>query len=156
MRKIVAKSAPKPVSPNAVYVAWVYSAVIVVMVFLQLFAFEKFIPLLDQYDLWGGMDTATIAAALIVTVEVLALPFLLRMTLSPLMRWLSLVCSLAIAGAWLKLSLLALWTDNIVQNSGMFGSKLAFPAGWPAVLLSLILLFFAVYCVWGLWPLRKK
>ena len=156
MRKIIATTALKPRVASVRYVAWLYAAIIAVMAVGQLFAFEDFIPLIGSYALLGGQDVDTVVATLIVFVEVFSLPFLLGMTLSPLMRWFSLVCGLAVAGAWVKLSLLAVWTNTTLENSGLLGSKVDIPTGWSAVAISFGLLALSIVCIWGLWPLARK
>ena len=156
MKNVVALPAPKPRYKYAKYFAMIYAFIITVMVALQLFAFEDFIPIINDYVLPSGLTTPAFVAAVIVAVEVFALPFLLRMSLSPLMRWFSLVCSVAVASAWVKLSLWALWNNNLLENSGMLGSKIAIPAGWLAVVLSFGLLVLACVCVWGMWPHVRK
>lgn len=156
MRKVVAVHAPKPRSDAIKYFAWAYAAIITVMAVLQLFAFEDFLPLLSAYVLPGGDGMAMVAASLIAIVEVFALPFLLRMTLSPLMRWFSLVCSLAVAGAWLKLSVFAILTNVSLENSGLLGSKIEVATGLPMMAVAVGLLTLALVCVWGMWPLANK
>lgn len=152
MKKVVATEAPQPRSELAKRLAWVYVAILVVMAVGQLYAFEDFAPLIADYELplGGGV------AAVIVVLEVFALPFLLRMRLSPLMRLVSLGCSLAAAAVWVKLSLWAILTDHMLANSGLLGTKVAIPAGQVSLLLSSVLLLLAAYCALGLWPIKRK
>jgi hypothetical protein len=156
MKKITAVEASKPRSESAKIAGWVYTAILVVMALGQLYAFEKFIPLVAEYGLPGGESTATLYASLIVILEVLALPYLLRMRVSPLFRWMSLVCSVAIAGVWIKLALWAHYTDAVVENSGLLGTKVNVPVGAVSLLASVGLLALALYCAWGLWPVRTR
>ena len=125
MNKVIAKPAPKPRSVTARNIAWIYAGIVTVLVVAQLFAFEVFIPIMDGHGLPGGHGTASLVACLIVFAEVFALPFLLRMRLSPLMRWFSLVCSVLVPLGWLKLAVFALMTDHMVANGGMLGEKVA-------------------------------
>lgn len=155
MDKVVALPAPKPRSVAARNTAWVYAAVLTVMAVSQLFAFEKFIPLLEKYGLVGGDSTATLLASIIVILEVMALPFLLRMHLSPLMRWVSLSCSVIVPVVWVKLSLLSILTNTVQSNGGILGSKLTIGVV-PQLFLGLVLLSVAVYVAYGLWPKVKK
>lgn len=149
-----ALAAPKPKSETVKKVAWVYAAILVVMALGQLFAFEKFIPLLQEYHLVGGNGTATLAAALIAILEVFSLPFLLRMPLSPLMRWCSLVCSVLVPIAWLGLSIVA-FIHGGLDNGGIVGTKVHVSATLQ-LLLSVILGALAAWSVWGLMPSRKN
>ena len=52
-----ATQAPAPQVYKAKIGAWVYTAVLTVMVVAQLYAFEKFLPLIADYDLPGGNGT---------------------------------------------------------------------------------------------------
>ena len=157
MKTVYAVAAGKPRSEITKNVALGYAVILVVMVILQLFSFEKFIPLMQDYRLPGGHGTATLVACVIVFCEVFALPFLLRMRVSPLMRWFSLACGIIVPLLWTWLAVTVLMAENTLTNSGMLGTKLAVPAGAAQLILSLILFALAAYSTWGLWPtLRKK
>lgn len=156
MKKIVAIPADQPRSTAYRNIAWIYAAVLTIMAVGQLFSFEKFIPLMTDYALPGGHGTGMLIAGLAVVAEVFALPFLLRMPLSPLMRWFSLVCSLLIAGLWLGLAITALTYSSTIHNSGMLGLKVVVPAGVASLILSLIIGVLAIYSAVGLWPGSKK
>lgn len=149
-------TAPKPRTESAKIAAWIYAAVLVVMAVGQLFSFEKFIPLIEDYWLPGGHGTATLVAGLIAVCEVVALPFLLRMPLSPLMRWLSLACGIVVAITWTVLGIVAVASDGSMANSGILGTKVAVPFGWAQLVWALMLAVLAAWSVWGLWPTRKK
>ncbi len=138
-------------------VAWVYVALLVIMIVGQLVAFEGFLPLISA-DYFAGQPygEAALIGGLIVLTEVFAIPYLLRMTLSPLMRWFSLICSLFASAIWAKLVLLSVLGKEYVFNYGLFGSKVPLHSSAVAVVFSLILLVLAVISAWGLWPIRKK
>lgn len=143
-------SAPK--TENVRIVALVYAGFLVLMAVGQLYGFEKFIPLLQSFWLPGGAVLATLLAGLIVTLEVFALPFLLRMQLSPLMRWVSMYAGISVACIWIFLSVWANVTDNVLDNIGLLGVKVSLPVGWWAVLLTMALFVLAVWSAWGMWP----
>lgn len=151
-----ALKASQPRNSTAVKVALVYATILVMMVVGQLFSFEKFLPLMQDYWLPGGKGTATLVACVIVFCEVFALPFLLRMALSPLMRWFSLVCAIVVPTIWLALAIVVLTTENAIMNSGMLGTKVVVPAGIAQLLLSLVLVALAAYSAWGLWPTQAS
>ena len=146
--------AQNPKSQSAKVIAWVYAAVLTVMVLAQLFAFEKLVPLFQGMAFPGGAGTGSLLICLIVFYEVFSVPFLLRMPLSPLMRWVSMVFSLLVPLMWLGV---ALWTmnDSVVANAGILGTKVAITPG-PQVVVALILLALAVLSARGLWPSLKK
>lgn len=144
MKKVVAVSAPKPRSPLARNVAWGYAGVLVVMVVGQLFAFEKFIPALQDYGVTHA--EAVVVASAIVVLEVLSLPFLLRMPLSPLMRLMSGTFSTMVALLWLIVSVSVIGDD---ANGLLFGTKVHISTTLQLV-LSLLLVVVSSYTAYGL------
>ncbi|MFZ2545057.1 MAG: hypothetical protein WAW80_03710 [Candidatus Saccharimonadales bacterium] len=156
MKKIVALPAHPPRSNAYRNIAWVYAAILTVMAVGQLFSFEKFIPLITNYSLPGGHGTGVLAASLIVIFEVLALPYLLRMPLSPLMRWVSLLCGFLVAVLWIGLAITVLTHASWVHNSGMLGLKIVVPAGVVSLFVSLVLMALAIISVVGLYPSLKN
>jgi hypothetical protein len=155
MKKIVAVAAEQPRSKVSRNVAWVYTAVLIIMAVGQLFSFEKFIPIINNYGLPGGHGTATLFACLIVVAEVFALPFLVRMPLSPLMRWFSMFCGMLVAGLWIGLAVVGSGVSGL-DNTGMFGTKVPVPAGLVQIVIALGLGVLAIWSASGLWPTRKK
>lgn len=155
MKLAIAEKASAPRFKAASTFAWVYAAVLVLMAVSQLFGFEDFIPLMSGYGEAGGYGTAVLISSLIVFTEVFALPFLLGMPLSPLMRWVSLTCSLLAPAIWVKLAILAMMT-GLVANSGLMGSALSIPTGVPALVVSLVVTALAIVSAWGMWPHRRK
>jgi hypothetical protein len=156
MKTVVAEEATPPRSESVKITALVFAGILIVMVIGQLFSFEKFIPLIGDYMLPGGERTATIMASLIVISEVLALPFLLRMRLSRLMRWVSLSFSVVSVIIWLLLGLTVLVGNVDLSNSGLIGTKVAIPSGLTQALITSILTTLAVLSIWGLWPRNRK
>lgn len=155
MRKIIAKPADEPRSVVVRNAAWVYAGVLVVMVVAQLFAFEKFVPLMDDYWLPGGHGTATLVASSLVFIEVFALPFLLRMYVSDGMRWFSLACSVLVPLVWLRLALYSTFAQESLKNGGLLGTKVAVGTDVQLLVASLLLAV-SLYVVHGLWPASKK
>ncbi|MDB5183507.1 MAG: rane protein of unknown function [Candidatus Saccharibacteria bacterium] len=151
-----AKKAIEPRFNNAQTVAWVYVTILAIMVVGQLFAFEDFVPLMASYVVPINYGMSTFVACLIALTEVFALPFLLRMPLSPLMRWFSLVCGILAPAIWVKLGLFAVFGHTALTNSGMFGTKVSIHSGWLQLIVSLLLLGLAAWSAYGLWPVRKK
>lgn len=149
-----AVKAQKPRLQSAKITAWIYAGVLTVMALAQLFAFEKLVPLFQGMAFPGGEGTGSLLICLIVFYEVFSVPFLLRMPLSPLMRWVSMVFSLLGPLMWLGV---ALWTmnDSTVTNAGILGTKVAISPGLQVV-AALVLLVFAALSARGLWPSLKK
>lgn len=148
--------AGKPKSENVPKVALFLAVMLLIMAVLQLFSFEKFIPLIESFGLPGGDGTAALVAGLLVVAEVFALPFLLRMRLSPLMRVFSMVCSWVAVAGWVKL---AVWVNIMrpeADNLGLLGTSIDLPAGWWAVFFMVALGILAAWASWGMWPLKKS
>ena len=153
---VQATDAGKPKTKNVKTIALLYAAVILVFVVAQLFSFEDFMTLLDSFVLPGGSRTAQILAAVIVIAEVFALPFLLRMRLSPAMRVVSMVCGWLVALIWLALSLWVMLSVNAISNIGFLGDVVHLTPGWWTVLFSVALGILAAWASWGMWPMTRK
>lgn len=151
-----AVSAPAARTRNAAIIALFYAFLLVIMATLQLYAFEKFIPLIGQFGLPGGQGMAAFVACLLVVSEVFAVPFLLRMRLSPLMRLVSMALGWLVALLWLKLSLWVMMSGQAVDTIGFLGARVALPVGWWVVFYAAGLLVLAAWASWGLWPQRRK
>lgn len=143
---------PKPKSKNIVPVSFIAVGLLVLMAVGQLFEFENFIPLIQSFGFGGGKGMATLIAGLIVVSEVLALPFLLRMHLSPLFRIFSMVMGWLAAGLWIWIALYLNVTTNAVSNVGFIGTKIDLPVGLWAVCYALSLGVLLAWVSWGLWP----
>ena len=153
MKLAKAVTADEPRNDTVKKGAWIYAAVLVVMALGQLYAFERFIPLIQAYDLPGGEPVATLVAAVIVVSEIFALPFLLRMPLSPLMRFVSMSLCILVPVLWLLLSFAAIAIGDL-ENAGILGAKVEVGAVLQTALV-LLLAALAAWSVWGLYP-RKK
>lgn len=154
MKNIVATSAPKPRSKNARNAAWVYVAFLTVMAVGQLFAFEKFLPLMDSYLLPGGHGTGTLVAGSLVVAEIFALPFLLRMRLSPLMRQVSMYACRLVPVTWSALTVYAILKNETLVNGGILGAVIKVTLDVQLV-VSVLLFVLATYCVYGLSSRRR-
>ncbi|MCA9339261.1 hypothetical protein KC939_02850 [Candidatus Saccharibacteria bacterium] len=103
MKQIKAVLPPKLKNKHAQFFAWFLGLIFLLMALVQLVKFEKFTPFIES--VFDGGAAGKAIAAIIVTTEVFALPFLLRMALSPLMRFCSMVCGWLAALTWLWISL---------------------------------------------------
>ena len=147
--------APAPKTTNVQKISFLLGGIFLVMALSQLFTFEKFPSVIEQ--MWvGGESQAKLIAAILVTTEVLALPFLLRLRLSIAMRFLSMVMGWLAIVLWLWL---ALW-QNIqaapIANSGLLGATLKLPVGLWDIFFFIGLAVLAAWTAWGMWPLQKS
>lgn len=132
------------------------AGIIAVMAVAQLFTFENFPAVIASIWLPGGEVMARVIAAFIVIAEILALPFLLSMRLSPLFRVVSMVLGWIIVLKWL---FFAIWENVMLAtltNTGMFGATVPLPVGWWSVFFSLALGILIVWASWGMWPKMKR
>ena len=150
-----ATRAGKPESERAAQAALLFAVLLIIMAVGQLYEFEKFIPLIEGFGVVGGHQGAILIAGLIVVAEVLALPFLLRMQVSPLMRVVSMSLGWLAVALWIVITIWLSFTVNAVTNVGLFGTKVDIPAGWWAVCYVAALGILAVWSAWGLWPFAK-
>lgn len=155
MRKIVASWPSKPRTKDARTISLFYAVVLIVMTAGQLFSLEKFIPLLDTFEL-PGMDTGRFVAVTLVVFGILALPFLLRMKISIAMRWLSMIAGWIIPILWLFLSLWVNITGVLVSNVGLLGASVTLEPGWWSVCVAISLGILAAWSSWGLWPGKRR
>lgn len=153
---VQATKAPQPKTKNVQTISLVVAGVFIVMAVAQLFTFEKLPAVITALWLPGGEQWAGVRGALIVTFEVLAIPFLLRMQLSPLMRFCSMVFGWMVITGWLFATLWENLSGNVISNNGLLGATVRLPNGWWSVFFVIALGVLVGWASWGLWPLRSK
>jgi hypothetical protein len=153
---IKATKAKKPRTSESQKIAYAYAAILIIFALTQLFTFDKFLILVESFGLPGGDIVARLFVSTIVTSEVLALPFLLGLNLSQLMRVVSMVLGWAVPLAWLKVTLWLLFTTNSVSNIGLLGTTVSLTPGWWLVFVSIALGILSAWASWGLWPGKRE
>jgi hypothetical protein len=147
--------APAPKTVNTKIVSITLAAFFVILAVAQLYSFEEFPDVIASFWLPGSHVLSHVCAALIVTGEVLALPFLLSMRLSPAMRIVSMVAGWAVIAGWLVVSLWINLSVNAVTNSGVLGATISVTPGWWMTGLFLALGVLAGWATWGMSPWQK-
>ncbi len=145
-----------PRSKAATQAALLYAVILVVMALGQLFTFEKFLDLMVSFQLPFGTGSAYTVASLLVACEVFAVPFLLRMQLSPAFRVFSMVLGWVAAVLWLGMTFWLVLTSHAATTVGFLGSVGDLTPGWWAVFVSLSYGILAAWASWGLWPFARK
>ena len=140
-----------PKTQDARRIAIFYAGILSVMAVAQLYTFEQFLELVGTFGLPGQTAGAYFIAAFLVTCEVFALPFLLRMPLSPAFRWVSMALGWIVAGIWIALTIW-LFLQGRVENVGFFGTVVDVLPSWWTIYISLMFGFVAAWSAWGLWP----
>ena len=148
--------APLPKTKNTRLISFVLAFILVAMAVSQLFAYELFPKVIAQFNLPGGIVFAHLLAGVLVMLEVVAIPFLLAMCLSPAMRIVSMVTSWVAVTAWLLLSLWQNIAINGATNSGILGASLPLPVGWWSVLIYAGLGVLVAWASWGMWPFKSR
>ena len=146
------QEAPAPRLASAQSIAYLFAGILVVMVLGQLFTLDGFIDLVFAMQLNVGWQGSALLAPLIITLEVFALPFLLRMTISPAFRWFSMICGWLVSVVWFYISFSLAYAGTTVSTVGFLGSFGDLMPGWWAVSISLLLGLMAMWTSVGLWP----
>ena len=149
---------PAPVvkTPNIQKVSLLLAGFFLAMTVAQLFTFEKFPDVIEQTWLTGDQSQARLIAALIVTCEVLALPFLLRLKLSKAMRVLSMILGWLTIAFWLVVVIYQNIQGLPIGNSSILGATVALPVGMWSIFIFIALGVLAAWVSWGMWPLRRE
>ncbi len=116
------KSTPPEKVKNKSYLVLPYllAVALVVMVLAQLMSFEDFAKAIASYQSTTS-EGSVVIAVMLVALEIASLPFLLRLHLSPLARFLSVISLLVAPVAWLILMTSAVIGDVAVENVGLLG-----------------------------------
>jgi glucan phosphoethanolaminetransferase (alkaline phosphatase superfamily) len=152
---VPATAAPTPKTKDVLKMSRVYAVLLIVMAVCQILTFSQFINQFDSFGFPGGHPFSHLLAALIVTSELLALPFLLRARMSPLARYISLVSGWVVGLLWIYVTLFLLTTINSVMNIGFLGALVNLIPGWWAVFISVAFVLLAAWASWGMWPSAK-
>lgn len=148
-----------PKTKNTATIAIFLAIILLVMAIMQLVNYSGFIVLLGAYILpFGNATSIGVFAGLIVFCELLALPFLFRVRLSPAMRFLSMIAGWFAVAAWF---LLQVWLNHPflfaigvthTTNTGLLGANIGLTVGWWSVLFTAALGVLAGWSAWGMWP----
>lgn len=111
------------------------AAMLVCMLLAQLFNYEDFAVTLGTVLPFNDIVGTKVLAASIVALELLALPYLLSMYLSALMRVTCALAAAAVALFWLMIA----FTNAHASNSAFFSTTIDLPGGIIAALWAVVL-----------------
>lgn len=137
---------PKPVTSYGVLLGRLAALVLVSMALIHLYRIDTFIPILDT-ALPGGGVAASLISLLIVLSEIFAIPFALRMRLSPLAHLVS-GALLVLAPLWWVL--IDIWTMSLANTTGQLGEFANAPSTLWLVLLNVAWLMFNYLTLYSL------
>lgn len=136
---------PKPRSRYGVMFGWIAAAVMIGFVLVHLFRIDTFVPELSL--VFGDHALTAWVASLIVITEVCALPFLMRIKLSPLAQYVSGASAVVVPLAWL---LIAVWTFGSGVSTAQLGEFVLLPSTWLLIIMNVLWLVFSYYTIWAL------
>ena len=142
----ISSPAPKVRRPYGQLLGIIAAAVITIFVLVHLFRIDTFIPELS-YALPVSQRAASLIALLLISAELFAIPFLLRMSLSLLARFCSGILVIVAPLAWL---LIAVWNYGNSVSTAQLGAFYSLPSG--ALLIGFNILWLALNYV-TLWAL---
>jgi hypothetical protein len=148
--------ARRPKTKNVRPISIGLAAILVVMAAAQLFTFETFDEAISAMAVPGSGEFASVRAAIIVTLEVAAVPFLLGMRLSVAMRVVSMVSGWLAILIWLVDSLWVNLLETQPASNALLGDTITTPVGWWSVFFCLGLGVLAIWAAWGMWPIPTK
>lgn len=128
---------PLPVSRRLLWIRYGVAAFFVIIALAQLFAFEKFGTTIGNLVPSFTDRDSDVVAAIIVVLEVAALPSLLIVALSPLARVLSRIAGPLVLVLWYMLIYCGIRTAH-VPNSGLLGSDIHLSADLWVLLFVMI------------------
>lgn len=128
---------PLPVRRRLLWVRYAVAAFFVIITLAQLFAFIKMGDTIGQLVPAMSPRFDQVTAAVIVVLEVVALPSLLIVALSPAARVLSRVAGPLVLLVWYVLIYFGILTARI-PNSGLLGSDVHLPANFWVLLIVII------------------
>lgn len=140
--------APKLRHPYGEYMGWAAAIIITLFSVIHLFRIDTFVPELQMVFRFNRTTTPLlIVTCLIVCAEVFSLPFLFRMRLSPLARYVSGALSVLVPLFWL---LVSIWTLNQGVSTAQLGEFVALPSTWLLVLANTAWLILGCLTLWAL------
>ena len=143
---------PKLVKPYGLWLGRVAAAILTVIALIQLFRIDTFLPILNEI-LPGGDVAASVAGVFIILSEIFAIPFALRMKLSPLAQLKS-GALLVLAPLWWLL--IDIWTIGLAVNTGQLGEFVTVPSNVWVLLVNLVWVAFSYYTLYTLGYNRLK
>jgi hypothetical protein len=147
--------APAPKTKDVITMSRLYAILLAVIALCQLITFTDFLTLLSSFGFPGGHPFAHFLGGFILFSEILAIPFLLKVKMSPLARVISMVFGWLVSIEWLYISLFLFFTINAVTNVGFLGTVVSLVPGWWTILISISFGLLSIWASWGMWPSAK-
>jgi len=141
-----AQDPPKLRVKHGPILGWIAAVILIVFALVHLFRIDTFVPELSLA--LGSSQTLTLwIASILVSMEVFALPFLMRMRLSLLAQYVSGAFAVSAPLVWL---LIAIWAFGTSSSTAQFGEFVSLPSNWTLIIANLVWLMFSYYTIWAL------
>lgn len=124
------------------------AVLLIVMIVAQLMSLDKFLPIIENYQLPGGVPIAKITVYKIEIAGLFALPFLLRMGLSLLFRWLSAFLLNIHSLIWVVMGVWVVIQNPPLIGTGILGGYFKGLSGDIVLPFGLFLLAFSLLATW--------
>ncbi len=150
MFKLIKSIFPREFHHNPAYWrAFALAMVMLVLIVMQLFRFERYPDLIATFRIPGSMTVAWLIAIALPLLEIASLPYLLSMKVHDRVRRWSKRAVIVTGAAWLALSVWVAVQMNTSVESGIFGATLTTSSGWWMVA-------FAVLLLWSGWLVTRE
>ncbi|MEO5690879.1 MAG: S26 family signal peptidase [Candidatus Saccharimonadales bacterium] len=137
---------PKLRARQGALLGWIAAAILIALSLVHLFRIDTFVPEVTRiFD--GDASAAFWVSSVIVTMEVFALPFLMRMKLSPLAQYVSGAFAVLVPLSWL---LISIWTYGQGVSTAQLGEFVDLPSSWLLIGVNTLWLLFSYYVIWAL------
>lgn len=155
IKDIKAVPAAPPKTKDSQKVALFLGIILGVMAFCQLITLPKFIGIIYDFNFLPTYYDASAFAATLIILQILAVPFLLRLKLSNGFRATSMIMGWLAVSVWVLLSLWMWLSPGIITDqSGLLGGVLPLVSGpWTVSFVGILAVAMA-WSSWGLWPLK--
>lgn len=135
-------------------VAMFLGVMLLFMAICQLINLSGFVGILYDFNLFPSYSDASAFAATLIFFEILAVPFLLRLKISPGLRGTSMIMGWLVILAWLTLSVWMLFAPVDTYESGLLGGAISILKGpWVLSFVGVLAVAMA-WASWGLWPIK--
>ena len=154
--RVRATQPPKPKNNYVVKLGIGLAGVLTFMAVSQLFQFDEFDIIISSNEPLAAIINSSIIVALVTSAEIFALPFLLRMRISPALRVFSMFLGWSVALFWLyRAVLLPVVTGDVIEV-GLLGSILSdIPQLIYSIVATLIAIAVLIVTI-GMWPIAKR
>ncbi len=147
----LAVAPPKLRAKHGIMLGWGATVILIIFSLVHLFRIDTFVPEMARV-FNNSVGLAFLASALIVTMEVFALPFLMRVRLSPLAQYVSGAFVVMVPLFWL---LVSVWTFGLSISTAQLGEFVSLPSSWVLLAANIVWLLFSYYVIWALGYDRK-